>query len=359
MLPELPRSPARLLTLECMRGAAAFSVVIAHASSLIGQCNNCDPSLSRGWIAFSGNPAVELFFVLSGFVMAKAHSHERGIASAIHRFVSSRITRILPSFLIINFMCFLQIKDQLEYSFYDVIGWFAMSPFSKFDLNPVLWTLKLEIGFYIVSIFYFFKRLSGALIIICFIYLIVLAINPMFLNSLSGSPSRFLLYKFIIFGVDYLLGFCGGVIFRKITNAPYNAMYPVVGGTTIIIARLYLDEWGLSYGPPNARFVYAAGYSFILIGLATLESRKEISLNKNLKILGDMSYPLYLIHVPVIVFILSHFGAMIVTKFQSYMIFGSLLAVPVVCAAAYTYFIDKPILSMIRNLSKETSMAVR
>ncbi len=73
--------------LDALRGAAAIGVLLFHSSQ----------SLKTLWLAPSGYLAVDLFFVMSGFVIANAYERrlrDMGVA----RFMRVRIIRFLPLF---------------------------------------------------------------------------------------------------------------------------------------------------------------------------------------------------------------------------------------------------------------------
>lgn len=72
---------------DALRGIAALAVVAFHASEAIG----------NPWLAGSGYLAVDLFFVMSGFVIA--HSYEARIPElGVSGFMKVRIIRFLPLF---------------------------------------------------------------------------------------------------------------------------------------------------------------------------------------------------------------------------------------------------------------------
>ena len=72
--------------LDALRAVAAISVILFHASSEFGE-----------WLAPSGYLAVDIFFVMSGFVIA--HSYEERIRQfGVKRFMTIRLIRFLPFF---------------------------------------------------------------------------------------------------------------------------------------------------------------------------------------------------------------------------------------------------------------------
>lgn len=73
--------------LDALRGVAAVAVLLFHASA----------ALNAPWLAPSGGLAVDVFFVMSGFVIAYSYEHkipELGVG----RFMAARLIRFLPLF---------------------------------------------------------------------------------------------------------------------------------------------------------------------------------------------------------------------------------------------------------------------
>ena len=75
--------------LNAMRGLAAIAVVIFHAHPLFG-----------AQIAPSGYLAVDLFFVLSGVVIAHAYAARLNAGMRVAAFMKIRVVRFMPFYLL-------------------------------------------------------------------------------------------------------------------------------------------------------------------------------------------------------------------------------------------------------------------
>ena len=75
------------VTLDGLRGVAALSIVVLHAQRYIGDLTWSSAAL-----------AVDLFFVLSGFVLA--HAYESRLPSGPSFFIKARLIRLYPLYLI-------------------------------------------------------------------------------------------------------------------------------------------------------------------------------------------------------------------------------------------------------------------
>ena len=87
---------ARISSLDGLRGLAALMVVVGHSSLLSAYLSHLFFHFTWDWSAFFmplGLPgeAVPVFFVLSGFVLARAYSPS---AAASPRFLATRFVRL-------------------------------------------------------------------------------------------------------------------------------------------------------------------------------------------------------------------------------------------------------------------------
>jgi peptidoglycan/LPS O-acetylase OafA/YrhL len=84
----IPAVVRRYQTLDGLRGIAALAVVMLH---------------SNRWFLIAPNlsaSAVDLFFLLSGFVVAAAYEHRLASGMSAARFMAIRIVRLYPLYLV-------------------------------------------------------------------------------------------------------------------------------------------------------------------------------------------------------------------------------------------------------------------
>jgi peptidoglycan/LPS O-acetylase OafA/YrhL len=79
------RTAGRFHTLDAMRGIAAIAVVIFHVGTVMGL-----------QVCKSGYLAVDFFFVLSGFVLARAYEMTLKSELSFWRFIAMRLIRLYP-----------------------------------------------------------------------------------------------------------------------------------------------------------------------------------------------------------------------------------------------------------------------
>ncbi|MFS8087214.1 MAG: acyltransferase family protein, partial [Acidobacteriota bacterium] len=132
--------------LQAMRGIAALMVVLWHSSRFISPYYT-----GLGWTLFGGGSAmgVEMFFVLSGFIMV--YTTTAGTPVSAGNFLLRRFIRIWPLYMICTGLVILQ----QGVSSVDGSGLFQSLTFIpvRNDQLPLLgvgWTLNFEMYFYVI-----------------------------------------------------------------------------------------------------------------------------------------------------------------------------------------------------------------
>lgn len=284
--------------IQILRGIAVILVVLFHLE--IG-------------VFSSGLLGVDLFFVISGFLMAILYDNHN-----IKDFFLKRALRLLPTYFVTILITvgvsifivtpneFTQVLKQSYFAstFSSNIGfWLQNSYFSKIDFNPLLhlWSLGVEIQFYlIIPILFFFFRLNKYLLLIillsslllCFM---VLGISPK--TTFFMMPLR--VWEFLIgYGIALYFTSNGSVLKRRKSFLGNIGLILIL---FIVIFPVDGESQSYLYGHP--------GVSALLISLATglvlifgiSQSIEKSKIAEWLEIFGKYSYSIYLVHFPIIV----------------------------------------------------------
>ncbi|WP_026909681.1 acyltransferase family protein [Patulibacter minatonensis] len=176
LLSALRPAPGRRPELDGLRGIAVLLVVIAHAWNGVSPHNRPFYSGAPTFLPGGGEMGVQLFFVLSGFlitgILVRSWS-SRGVRS-LPTFYARRFLRLLPALLSVCFVYGVAIvltKDQgLERHLAANSVWAALTYTTNFPLFPNdnflghTWTLAVEEQFYLVwpAVLFLALRLGGA-----------------------------------------------------------------------------------------------------------------------------------------------------------------------------------------------------
>lgn len=158
----------RIDAIQLLRAFAATAVVFTHATTRIGYLFPEGKASSHLFDGISGqvrvgDAGVDLFFVISGFVMLYVHRNDFGQPGAVTGFFKKRITRIVPLYWLLTTVAVsvTVLSPGLFTTHYAAAdpAWVAGSylflpiPAPGRELSPVIgvgWTLNYEMFFYLV-----------------------------------------------------------------------------------------------------------------------------------------------------------------------------------------------------------------
>jgi peptidoglycan/LPS O-acetylase OafA/YrhL len=324
-----------LYSLDYLRGFAALAVSLYH---FVGKANYLPEGNILQKVTDYGHFGVEIFFVISGLVIP--YSMEKGnyTIDKFFTFLKKRFIRIEPPYLIcvvlvliLNYITtitpfYVGEKFKIDYLqvFYH-LGY--LNAFMGMDwLNQVFWTLAVEFQYYLL-IALIFPAISSKNPFIWITSLVIF-------NFVSSSPDRNLVFNFSIF-------FTAGIlVFRFLcdkltTKAFFLAMLCTLAFT--------FNRYGIT--------------EVLVILLTTIVILSRLKPTVWSTFFGDISYSLYLLHLPVglrIISLTQRFSEN--EAFRYAMILGALL---ISIAASYLYYrlVEKPFKTMSQKISYSTKPA--
>jgi peptidoglycan/LPS O-acetylase OafA/YrhL len=161
---KAPTSTRKIETLEGLRGLCALSVLFSHIaySSTEFHSGGAEyfPGYIAGFFASFGNIGVLLFFVLSGYVIGKS-VREPFSPRAARNYVIRRIIRLYPIYFIIVVVSFIAAAEPILSVPFLIHAAFMQTWLSPaISTNLALWTLHMEMIFYILFLFIWSKVIS-------------------------------------------------------------------------------------------------------------------------------------------------------------------------------------------------------
>lgn len=341
--------------IQVLRGAAVLLVILYHLEI---------PGFSSGFLG------VDIFFVISGYLMAVMYDPRR-----TRQFFEKRALRLLPAYfatILATLLVSIAITTPSEYRqtyeqsafaavFSSNVGyWLDTSYFNMLSFRPLLhlWSLGVEIQFYLLvpifaSLFargrfwYFAAMIISALI--CFV---MVGISTK--TSFFWLPFR--IWEFLIgYGVAARVGT------RWIETMPRARWLGAAALAVMAVATSFPmqpDATGFLRGHPGmvALIVTLAAGVVLAFGLPRLfESNPLASL---LEWLGRLSYSLYLAHFPVIVFFLYVPFSGTILKPSGFLELVQVVALIGMASAALFVFVEKPFRAGTRPFRWATGGAV-
>ncbi len=147
---------SEIKALTGLRGIAALYVVLFHANGLVALPMQIRPFIRHGYIA------VDLFFILSGFVMAMTYGHmfKDGFnLGNFKRFLMLRLARIYPLYILVTLVTALLITTVLSETYHFADDVLRALPYNismthvwglAYSIVPPSWSISTEWAAYIL-----------------------------------------------------------------------------------------------------------------------------------------------------------------------------------------------------------------
>jgi peptidoglycan/LPS O-acetylase OafA/YrhL len=281
---------------QALRFVAASAVAVSHIAALLVPY----PAQSGFW-SVPWTAGVDLFFVISGFIMVRLTDERFGAPGAAADFLKRRIIRIVPPywfFTTLTIAAVLILGGRVggtTVDFPQTVTSFGFIPWPRADgqLNPIVsqgWTLNYEAFFYLAFTLALLAR--RGLIVLCAAFLAFALVHPLI-------PAWLFVLKF--WSNPIILDFLGGIVLAKIYLS--GRRLPLWGSIACaalaviaFIAMSYSDFGFLS------RFA-ERGIPAILLAASLILAREPKRLGAVRRLVqrgGDASYTIYLAHYMII-----------------------------------------------------------
>jgi exopolysaccharide production protein ExoZ len=346
-----------LYGVQMLRALAALAVVTHHSLEV---SNGAAGHFSPDWLTTSGAAGVDIFFIISGFIMLHVSFRPHRPPPAVGSFLFRRVTRIYPLYWL---CCFAMLAASAagflrgqHWSGTDVATSLLLLPGNHLLIN-VSWTLVYELYFYLIFAVALIARsmavaVSGPIVAIISLWLASDVVPWQAVRSLLADPVP----------LEFCMGLCLAwaysrwqAVFKQLTIGWVLAL---VGLGITAAAPLFVwhpDTTGL----PGAARVVAWGLPALLVMVAALPIRAPRKLATRFAVLlGDASYALYLTHL----FVMIGYGW--VLKSTGFGASAQIWVVPLVVVASIMIAIvthltiERPLLSIIRTLTTRSSSRV-
>ncbi|HCL5922093.1 TPA: acyltransferase family protein [Citrobacter amalonaticus] len=303
-----------LYSLQYLRGLASILVVLYHCK---WEMNNAYEIKNLGTIFFgNGYIGVDLFFMISGFVIMLSTERDNSVFS----FILKRLFRIYPVYLACLLFSVTYINKTSEIDLINAILFINLdlhsnAPWFGYAIVFTAWTLMFEAIFYIIfAISMTISNQHRGLISSCLIICITTLLNLIFNDGikLSGydaipiasDASSFMqlarvlsspmFYEFSI-GIFIYYLYSNNVLIIDTKKSKVILVVSIISFLAFYITGVNGGHGILSCG------IFSA---FLLFGFVMYEKYNKIKKNATLMLLGNISYSLYLTH-PIIMNILS------------------------------------------------------
>lgn len=347
-----------LKNIQVLRFFAAFLVVLFHMQPPVS------PAVFWGvfdHVTHLGFIGVDVFFVISGFVMAHSTRYMASGWISSLKFLILRFGRIYIGWWPIFILMYLIRRN---HSGVDLLGSFLLWPQNLMkNLLPITWTLSFELYFYVaVAMIIIRWRQHASLILIAFA-LIIFSSNIIFIwkgmyhpeNQATATANMLIPLYLSPLVLEFIFGFLISEFIERFPNQRLRIW--ILGAVIFLAAGAYYQSKLASIHSGMAGFFYVCervflfGFfsSFLVGSFVILESRGRYFW-RSFEILGNSSYAIYLLHIPSMIVIMKlyskfhfwgHFGDFLWFLF---LIFTILLA-----SIGYHKFVEIPLNGLLKR----------
>jgi peptidoglycan/LPS O-acetylase OafA/YrhL len=293
-------------TLDGLRGVAAATVLIGHLSGPF------QPFARHGYLA------VDLFFLMSGFVVAAAYETRLQAGWGVTRFLVVRLKRLWPLYalsFVVGIACYLTVRavnpadhflfPALPLASVVTMGLLFVPQLARygggalFPLDPAAWSLSAEIFgnlVYAAVAPVLSDRTLKVMIAVGAVGMAIVAFRNGGLNV--GVDIGTMVAGYLRFAFSFP---CGVLLYRLHVagKLPRLAVPPVL---VLIVAALSLS--GVAPMIPLYDVVVVLGV-YPLVAVAALSAEPQTRLAPFFAWCGAVSYPLYILHEPITGMVLS------------------------------------------------------
>jgi peptidoglycan/LPS O-acetylase OafA/YrhL len=293
-------SPAIFVGLDGLRGLAALVVVLFHTRYMFGWCPD------------SGYLAVDLFFMLSGFVLAHAYDPRIAAGLSVADFMRIRLIRLYPLYLLgVGLMVTTLLLGRalhqpddwtakgIAASLAFAVG-FAPTPNgignsdALYPLNPPAWSLAFELAVNLAFVLVWPRLSMRILLAIAALAAVVLIGATVHYGSLN-TGANWLTAPAGVPRICY--AFTVGIILLRLyrdaaLRLPVGSVLPMIA----LIATLSAAP-SASWRVASDLAVTLLAFPAIVLASASCEPRQS-NLQRAFRLLGVTSYAVYTLHMP-------------------------------------------------------------
>ncbi|MBN1970032.1 MAG: acyltransferase [Candidatus Delongbacteria bacterium] len=292
----------RIANIQSMRGIAVILVVVFHMITIerrYGGINYLIPDLFN-----IGMFGVDLFFVISGFVMVTISRGKFNNIRLAFQFLYNRISRIYPTYwiysliILIIFLFKPSMVNSSQGNEVNIVSSFMLFPSDKLPLIMVGWTLIHEIYFYFIYfiILLFYRERSVTKAMLVWASIIILA------GTLFDFMNPFLKLIFHPLTIEFISGCLLAVLFYNKKNILLKNVFLIIISFTFLILLLYAHNFYKIYSgniePQNWNRVLIFGVpAFVFVFCSIFAEKNRFVFPIFLEKIGDASYSIYLSHI--------------------------------------------------------------
>jgi exopolysaccharide production protein ExoZ len=342
--------------IQVLRGIASLLVVLFHTT--INVNSNLKKEFCFNSFTFGG-AGVDIFFVLSGFIITYSSLNALKTSNNPFSFLRRRFVRIFPAYwVVITLFIIVQLffssfynSSLNDFEILNIAATYFLLPGHRM-INGVSWTLTYELFFYLLFSIAFIIPNKKAALLLGILYAIVITVLPVLQYNFTNSNTWIQLIIFPM-NTEFFMGILAALIVPKIPQKISPSL--IIAGSLFFLggAVLYNKGYNVVSNGFNRVLLFGIPSFFIITGIVKYELTHKINVHNFLLKLGEASYSLYLLHLPLVVAAIKIIGKL---GLQNAVIIHCLLIfiVAAICCFSILFFncIEKPVISKLNSFGR-------
>ncbi|WP_410217410.1 acyltransferase family protein [Paracoccus sp. (in: a-proteobacteria)] len=342
-------SRVNYVTFDALRGIAALAVVLYHLLPAAGFIQ----AIPRGYLA------VDLFFVLSGYVIAQAYGARLQSGMSLGRFMTIRLVRLYPLFILGQLLGVLALAvagHEFGLLLMALAAGAVLAPIPLtvneapliFPLNGPAWSLFFELAVNVAFVFLIplgFRKMVG----LCALSALAVSAAAAKFGSMDMGWN---VYNFIGGFPRVTFSFLAGAILFHLAARPKDgSLIPLILMMAVLaVLSVTVQGWWIDL------FIVLLVFPAVILLAAAWQPTGRIKAVS--KLLGGISYPLYIIHAPLL-----HLGSAVIHRWnlstlQSGLAWAVVFSLIVILSHVVMSAYDQPIRRALHSLSKKQKPAL-
>lgn len=288
-------SRKKLNSLQVIRALSAIMIVGHHVALYIN--DESLPLINK--IFYNGWIGVDVFFVLSGFILYYTSYKKIGHKDQCKDFMFKRLSRIYPVYWVVLSAVLIVWPSYfgIRYEMKDIVKSYLLIPQTKLPVLGVTWFLSYVVFFYLMfaMIIYFNKKISYPLIFSWFIGVL--------LNSFGIVQHTNFYFNFIFSNhfIEIVAGCMIALVFiRKPIKKPILTF--LSGFMLFLFIFNKIINGSILRDSTESKFLFSLAVGLIILGCAVYESSNDLDFPKSILVIGDASYAIFLTHFNILAF---------------------------------------------------------
>lgn len=278
--------------LDGLRAIAVALVLWAHWGISTSPLHSLAKQLSQ-----PGYVGVDLFFVLSGYLVTRSLLRLAGEPKRWRIFWSRRAARILPIYLLTVVLCHFFIDGRLT----AVSLLFVQNIALSFDSAPHplrhTWSLAVEEHFYLLwpfAVFIYTNRVPRIAVVVALTAIATTVVLPMWSESIA--------YELLYRGTNARgLSLCLGALLATAKGSELRRCHVVIAATGVAALGAVALFGSRVYAAAELKYLVSAGSCALVVGYLVRSPESlavRVLSSRALVSLGKVSYGVYLYHYP-------------------------------------------------------------